>query len=100
MKQTILGLAALVTLNGCKAYDEPSTTTQVEKRVEVNLPSCYQIVNIQYGHLVGSEIHGDQLLCKEEDGTFTLYIKNEEENQWIARHYNPTMRNGPAEVPR
>ena len=57
-------------------------------------------MNIQYGHLVGKMTHGDQLLCKEEDGTFTLYIKNEVESAWTARHYNPTMRNGPAEVPR
>ncbi len=98
MRQTIAGLALLVGLTGCKAYDKPSTTTEVGKRVEVNLPPCLQIVNIQYGHIVGEMTHGDQLLCKEEDGTFTLYIKNEAENQWTARHYNPTMRNGPAEV--
>ncbi len=98
MKQTIAGLALLVGLAGCKAYDEPSTTTQVDKRVEVNVPPCYQIVNIQYGHIVGKMIHGDQVLCKEEDGTFTLYIKSEKESEWTARHYNPTKRNGPAEV--
>ncbi len=98
MKQTIIGLTALVlALSGCKKTNNPnanmdnplrpSSQTETSNYATVKLPSdCRDLVDARF--ITGyNRPDKDQVLCKDNDGNLVLYVKSTDDHYWTARKY-------------
>ncbi len=89
MKQTIIGLTALVLgISGCQ--DNPaksSSQTEIDNYATVRLPSeCKDVVDVRFMTSYSRD-DKDQVLCRNDKGNLVLYIKSTGNGHWTARQY-------------
>ncbi len=83
MKETLIGLGALLLMGGCN-YRTESTGSAIGTSVAVELPAdCEDIVNITFD--AGGVL--DEVLCRNRTGNYTLFVKEVSAKEWTARQY-------------
>ena len=79
-----LALAAGI---GCNSLDDSKITGSVGSNAHVQIPSeCGELVSVGFDVRYGPNFY-DVVVCKDNEGQLTLYVKEFSDSNWTARKF-------------